>query len=54
MVIRSHEGTTELGLAIRSRRVELGSTIEEMSRAAGVGSETWRRYEAGASIRVDK
>lgn len=54
MVIRSHEGTEELGLALRSRRTELGLTIEEMARAAGVGSETWRRYEAGASIRADK
>jgi len=54
MVIRSHEGTEELGRALRSRRVELGLTIEEIARAAGVGSETWRRYEAGASIRADK
>lgn len=54
MAIRSQEGSRELGAALRSRRLELGLTIEGIARAAGVGSETWRRYEAGASIRADK
>lgn len=54
MAIRSYKGSTELGAALKSRRHEMGLTIEEAARAAGVGSETWRRYESGGSIRVDK
>ncbi len=48
------EGSLELGERIRSRRNELGFTIEEAANKAGVGTKTWSRYEAGASIRHDK
>ncbi len=39
---------------IRSRRNELGLTIEEAASRAGVGTKTWCRYESGGSIRKDK
>ena len=48
------KGTTKLSEAIRSRRQELGLTIEEAASRAGVGIKTWCRYEAGESIRQDK
>lgn len=54
MVPRTVLGSHELGNLIRARRAELGLTIEQASAAGGLGSETWRRYEAGGSIRVDK
>lgn len=47
-------GNEELGKNIRSRRNELGLTIEEAASRAGVGCKTWSRYEAGESIRRDK
>lgn len=48
------KGTPKLSEAIRSRRQELGLTIEEAASRAGVGTKTWCRYEAGESIRRDK
>ncbi|GAA1022162.1 MULTISPECIES: helix-turn-helix domain-containing protein [Amycolatopsis] len=46
--------SAELGTRIRARREELNLTIEQAAAAAGVGSESWRRYEQGKSIRSDK
>ncbi|GAA3397530.1 hypothetical protein [Cryptosporangium minutisporangium] len=54
MTPSSRESSEELGAAIRGRRLELGLTIEQAALAAGVGSESWRRYELGKAIRVDK
>jgi transcriptional regulator with XRE-family HTH domain len=51
---QTSRSSSELGALIRSRRAELGLTIEEAARSAKVGSETWRRYEGGSSIRRDK
>lgn len=48
------KGSTELGQTIRERRVELGMTIDEAAKLAGVGVKTWCRYETGESIREDK
>lgn len=48
------QGTPKLAEAIKSRRQELGLTIEEAASMAGVGTKTWCRYEAGESIRHDK
>lgn len=48
------KGTPKLAEAIRSRRQELGLTIEEAASRAGVGTKTWCRYETGESIRSDK
>lgn len=48
------QGTVKLAEAIRSRRQELGLTIEEAASRAGVGTKTWCRYETGESIRNDK
>ena len=47
-------GSMKLAGKIRARRNELGLTIEEAARKAGVGIKTWCRYEAGESIRRDK
>lgn len=51
---KSIKGTRKLGEAIRSRRQELGLTIEEAAFKAGVGVKSWCRYESGESIRKDK
>jgi transcriptional regulator with XRE-family HTH domain len=51
---RTVAGSKELGSLIRVRRVELGLSIEQAAASAGLGSETWRRYENGSSIRQDK
>lgn len=48
------KGSSELGTEIRERRMDLGMTIEEAARLAGVGIKTWCRYESGESIRSDK
>ena len=48
------KGTVKLGESIKSRRQELGLTIEEAATKAGVGTKSWCRYEAGESIRGDK
>jgi hypothetical protein len=47
-------GGPELGRAIRARREELSFSIEQAANLASVGTETWRRYEAGGGIRTDK
>ena len=51
---RTTAGSKELGDAIRSRRNELGLTIEKAASKARVGAKTWARYESGESIRKDK
>ncbi len=48
------QGNETLARQIKSRRNELGLTIEEAASRAGVGTKTWCRYEAGESIRMDK
>ena len=54
MAQKTIQGNQVLARQIRSRRSELGLTIEEASSRAGVGTKTWCRYEAGGSIRIDK
>ena len=54
MAQKSISGSDALAKQIKSRRNELGLTIEEAARRAGVGMKTWSRYEAGGSIRADK
>ncbi len=54
MAQKSIGGSMELASKIKARRNELGLTIEEAARKAGVGIKTWCRYEAGESIRQDK
>lgn len=46
--------SAEIGKQIKERRIELGLTIEEAAKKAGVGSKTWLRYESGEAIRSDK
>ena len=48
------KGSLKLGETIRERRTDLGLTIEEAAKLAGVGIKTWCRYESGESIRSDK
>lgn len=48
------QGNETLAKQVKSRRGELGLTIEEAASRAGVGTKTWCRYEAGGSIRKDK
>lgn len=48
------QGNETLARQIKSRRNELGLTIEEAAFRAGIGTKTWCRYEAGESIRMDK
>ena len=48
------KGNENLARQIKSRRSELGLTIEEAATRAGVGTKTWYRYETGESIRKDK
>jgi len=48
------QGNMTLAKQMKSRRNELGLTIEEAASRAGVGTKTWCRYEAGESIRMDK
>lgn len=54
MAQKSVKGTEKLAKEIKTRRNELGLTIEEAASRAGVGTKTWCRYEAGESIRKDK
>ncbi len=51
---RTIKGTPSLAEAIKSRRQELGLTIEDAASKAGVGIKSWCRYESGESIRSDK
>lgn len=48
------DGSHNLGLDIRNRRIELGLTIEDAANKSGVGTKTWYRYESGGAIRRDK
>ena len=54
MAQKTIPGNPKLAEAIKSRRHELRLTIEEAAQKAGVGTQTWCRYEAGESIRQDK
>lgn len=54
MAQKTIRGNETLARQIKSRRGELGLTIEEAASRAGVGTKTWCRYEAGGSIRLDK
>lgn len=54
MAPKTIQGSEALAKQIRSRRNELGLTIEEAASRASVGTKTWSRYEAGESIRKDK
>lgn len=54
MAHKTIQGSETLAKQIKSRRNELGLTIEEAASRAGVGTKTWSRYEAGESIRKDK
>lgn len=54
MAQKTIQGNETLARQIKSRRGELGLTIEEAASRAGVGTKTWCRYEAGESIRRDK
>lgn len=54
MAQKAIHGSEALAKRIRSRRNELGLTIEEAASRAGVGTKTWSRYETGESIRKDK
>lgn len=54
MAQKAIKGSETLARQIKSRRNELGLTIEEAASRAGVGTKTWSRYEAGESIRKDK
>lgn len=54
MAQKTIQGSEILARQIKSRRNELGLTIEESASRAGVGTKTWSRYEAGESIRKDK
>lgn len=54
MPAKTIQNSPFLANAIRDRRKELGLTIEEAAKRAGVGIKTWCRYEVGESIRVDK
>lgn len=54
MAQKTIRGNEALARQIKSRRGELGLTIEEAASRAGVGTKTWYRYEAGESIRRDK
>ena len=54
MAQKTIQGNETLAGRIKSRRGELGLTIEEAASRVGVGTKTWCRYEAGESIRKDK
>ena len=54
MAQRTIQNSEALAKQIRSRRNELGLTIEEAASRADVGTKTWCRYEAGEAIRQDK
>lgn len=54
MAVKSFKVDEELAKRIKARRNELGLTIEDAAKRAGVGVKTWCRYEAGEAIRTDK
>ena len=45
----------DIARAMRARREELGMSVPQMSKRAGVSEQTWRNYESGRSrVRTDK
>ena len=45
----------DIARAMRARREELGLSVPQMSKRAGVSEQTWRNYESGRSrVRADK
>ena len=44
----------EVAKTIKNRRIELGLTIENAARGAGVSIKTWSRYESGEAISEEK
>lgn len=54
MARRALEISEELAQLIRTRRIELGLTIENAANMAGAGTKTWSRYEAGGAISIEK
>lgn len=54
MAQKTIRGSENLAKQIKSRRNELGLTIEEAAARAEIGIKTWCRYEAGGAIRTDK
>ena len=51
---KTNPNSENLAKAIRRRREQLGLSIEDAAKRAGVGLKTWSRYEAGSSIRQEK
>ena len=51
---KTNPNSESLAKAIRERREQLGMSIEDAARRAGVGLKTWVRYESGSAIRQDK
>lgn len=51
---KTNPNSESLAKAIRERREQLGMSIEDAARRAGVGLKTWARYESGSAIRQDK
>lgn len=51
---KTNPNSENLAKAIRRRREQLGMSIEDAAKRAGVGLKTWSRYEAGSAIRQDK
>ena len=54
MTQKSSSNNSKLAKRIQHRRRELNLTVEEAAARAGIGTETWRCYEAGETIRQDK
>lgn len=54
MAQKTVKGSAKLGQMMRERREELGLTMEQMAKKAGVGTKSWSRYESGEGIRADK
>lgn len=46
MLLTTNEILSDLGRAVRLRRIAQGLTQEEASRRAGLGLRTWRRLES--------
>lgn len=54
-MFESFSRSPDFGWMIRDRRVEMGKTVGDMARLAGVSEATWRNYENGySSPRSDK
>lgn len=44
----------DLGRTIHDRRIQMGLTIEQAARKAGVTAKSWSGYESGRPMRADK